>query len=194
MRNAFLIGELVYLRPLERSDVPRLVEMLNDREVTRTLVLFRPLSPLGEERFLERLEERQSDVVLGIVERETDLLVGSTGLEAVDSRSRHAEFGIVIGDKTRWGRGYGTEATRLIVDFGFDTLNLHRIELEVYADNPAGRHVYEKVGFQFEGVRREHTYHAGRYWDVAIMSILRREWDARRTTPPGRTELAPAGG
>ncbi len=178
MRNAFLIGELVYLRPFERSDAPRFVEMLNNREVTRTLLQYRPITLASEERFIERVEASEHDVTLAVAERATDALVGATGLEGMDTRSRHATFGIFIGEPALWGRGYGTEATRLIVGYGFDSLNLHRIELEVYDDNPAGRHIYEKVGVRLEGVRRQHTYHRGRYWDVAVMGILRDEWDA----------------
>ena len=80
-------------------------------------------------------------------------------------------------DKGSWGQGYGTEATRLVVQHAFATLNLNRVWLEVYEYNPRGLRAYEKVGFRKEGVKRQDNYRAGRYWDTIVMAILREEWD-----------------
>src|SRR5262249_50692365 len=105
-----------------------------------------------------------------------DLLIGAAGLHDIDLRNRHAWFGITIGDKSAWGKGHGTEATRLILELAFGTLNLNRVFLHVYEYNERARHVYEQIGFRVEGRLRQDVFHAGRYWDTIVMGILREEW------------------
>ena len=178
MQNPFLIGPTVYLRPLEREDAPTLVTWMNDPEVTRFLRRRGPINRIAEEAFLRRLSESTTDVVLGIVVREADRFIGVTGLHQFETRHRHAMFGITLGDKTAWGKGYGTEATRLMVRHAFETLNLNRVWLQVYEYNPRGVHVYEKVGFKHEGRLRQDTFRDGRYWDTVVMGVLREEWEA----------------
>jgi RimJ/RimL family protein N-acetyltransferase len=180
VRNPFRIGKRVYLRPLEREDAGVLAPWFNDPEVTRTLLAFRPMSVGAEVEFLERLAKDETAVVLGIVLRAGDRLVGTVGLHKIDAGNRNAEFGIAVGDKRAQNKGCGTEATGLIVDYAFDTLNLNRVRLCVYANNPRGLHVYAKVGFVKEGVLRQEAYREGRYWDVIVMGLLRSEWEARR--------------
>jgi RimJ/RimL family protein N-acetyltransferase len=82
----------------------------------------------------------------------------------------------MIAVKDQWNKGFGTEATKLFVAYGFETLNLNRIELRVYEYNARAIRVYEKVGFKHEGSLREDHYRQGRYWNTHVMSILRSEW------------------
>jgi RimJ/RimL family protein N-acetyltransferase len=180
VQNPFLIGTRVYLRPLERSDAPAFVTWLNDPEVTRTLKIFRPLNLATEEEFLGSLYEGEGDVVLGIAVRESDALIGSTGLHRLDARNRHASFGLAIGARDEWGKGYGTEASGLMLAHAFETLNLNRVWLHVYEYNPRAIALYGRVGFKAEGVLRQDRYHAGRYWDTVTMAILRSDWEAGR--------------
>jgi RimJ/RimL family protein N-acetyltransferase len=175
--NPFLIGSKVYLRPLERADAPLLVPWMNDHEVTRNLRRYLPLSLREEEAFIEKLGKDEHGFVVGIASRETDRLLGGTGLHQIDFRNRHAQFGIFIGDNAEWGKGYGTEATWLMVKYAFETLNLNRVWLHVYEDNQRGIRAYEKVGFRQEGVLRQDTFRDGRYWNTIVMAVLRDEWD-----------------
>jgi RimJ/RimL family protein N-acetyltransferase len=94
-------------------------------------------------------------------------------------QQRHlsAEIGIMIGEKSYRDQGYGTETMQLLIDYGFGTLNLHRIWLQVYAKNKRGIRTYEKAGFQYEGKFRDGHYQHGRYYDVHLMSVLRDEWE-----------------
>lgn len=180
MKTAFLIGEKVYLRPLEREDAPLVRDYINDPEVTRNLTIHRPINL---ERQAERLARSCGDeniVFLGIALKENDRLIGATDLTLGAFRDRSASFGISIGAKDEWNKGYGTEATRLMVEYGFLTLNLNRISLTVYEFNPRAVRTYEKVGFQREGVLRQAVYREGRFWDVYTMGILRVDWDAQR--------------
>ena len=108
-------------------------------------------------------------------------LIGNMGFFNIDWIDRSAEFGLLIGDTSIWNQGYGTEATELMLDHGFGTLNFHRIWLLVKATNPGAKRAYEKAGYVLEGTHRESVYQDGKYIDMYTMSILRPEWDARRT-------------
>jgi RimJ/RimL family protein N-acetyltransferase len=178
MRNPFLIGERVYLRPYEIDDAPRAMAWMNDREVTRTLETRGPINLEQEQEFI-RNSIGPTSIALAIVLKDDDRLIGSSGFNTIDHPSRMGTFGIVIGEKELWGQGIGTEVTRLVCHYGFMDLNLNRIELEVFADNIGGIAVYERVGFVREGVRREARVRDGEVIDSLMMSMLRPEWDAR---------------
>jgi RimJ/RimL family protein N-acetyltransferase len=103
-------------------------------------------------------------------------MIGGTGFVNLDSRNRSAEFGIVIGDKSYWDQGYGTEAVCLLVKHGFNTLNLNRVYLRVLENNPRAMRAYEKAGFSHEGRQRQAEYKDGKYLDLLVMSILKDEF------------------
>jgi RimJ/RimL family protein N-acetyltransferase len=176
MQNPFLVGDKIYLRPLEKEDARLCAVWFNDAEVTRTLLTYRPLSVPAEEGFLERISGDENSLALGIVVQETDQLIGVCGLKNIDWRSRHAEFGITIGAKQEWGKGYGAEATKLIVRHSFLTLNLNRVYLHTIATHERALRAYERAGFQREGLARQGLYRDGKYHDLVLMSILREEW------------------
>jgi RimJ/RimL family protein N-acetyltransferase len=175
MKNPFLIGQRVYLRPLERADAPLLQTWINDQDVIRNLLNFRPMNLQGEEEFLDKVTRDPDLLILGIALRSDDRLIGNVVLHRIQSRDRQAGFGILIGEKAEWSRGYGTEATRLIVRYAFNVLNLNRVWLHVLADNQRGQRAYEKVGFKVEGVLRQAGFREGRYMDMITMGILRGE-------------------
>ena len=173
-------GENVRLRAIERDDIPRFLRWMNDREVTQYLLINSPLSKAMEEKWFDR----QVDIpihqgqVLAIEVMAGDIWVhiGNTGLHDVDPVSRNAEFGIVIGEKEYWNRGFGRIATRLMLQHGFDDLNLHRIYLYAFATNPRGVRAYEAARFKHEGILRQAVYKNGTYLDLIAMSILQPEW------------------
>lgn len=181
MQNSFLIGKTIYLRPIDRADAPTIQPWINDPDVRRHLLAYRPMNLQGEEDFIDNLRKSDDSVPLGIVIRESDRFIGTCGLHKIDLKNRQSAFGIVLGVKDEWDHGHGTEATRLIVGYGFDTLNLHRIWLHVAEDNARAIHCYEKVGFQREGTLRQDHFRAGRYWDTIVMGLLQDEW--RGTIP-----------
>jgi diamine N-acetyltransferase len=174
-----IIGERVRLRAIEREDIPTFVRWFNDPEVYRHLVRAQPMSAAQEERWFERFLDRD-DCIFGIealVGGEW-IHIGNTGLEDIDSRNGVAEFGIAIGETAYWSQGYGTEATRLIVGFGFRELRLNRIELRTFAFNKRAIRCYEKVGFTHEGTQRQGIFRDGRHHDVYRMGILAEEFFA----------------
>jgi RimJ/RimL family protein N-acetyltransferase len=178
MKNPYLIGTKVYLRPVEREDVPFILPWMNDPDVTRTLRFYRPMNREAEEAFLDHIYKSETDLVLGITVKQDDRLIGLTGLHQMDFKNRHASFGITIGEKGEWGKGYGTEATALMVRHAFGTLNLNRVWLHVYECNGPAIQIYEKIGFRREGVLRQEHYREGRYWDTISMALLREDWRA----------------
>jgi RimJ/RimL family protein N-acetyltransferase len=97
----------------------------------------------------------------------------------MDWVNRSAEVGIFIGDKPSWNQGYGREAMRLMLKHAFETLNLNRVYLRVFAENARGIKAYEHAGFQHEGCQRQACYQEGHYQDVLMMSVLRQEWDQK---------------
>lgn len=175
MSGPFLLGDRVDLRPLDVTDAPRLVAILNDPAVRRTLATDRPISLAAEQEFITALARSKDQVLLGIAEKPGAQLAGVCGLNHLGDAARQAEFGIFLAAEAA-GKGLGQEATRLIVGYGFDTLNLNRIWLHVFADNARAIHVYEKVGFRTEGVLRQAGFRGGRYLDVVSMALLRAEW------------------
>jgi diamine N-acetyltransferase len=179
-----IYGERIRLRAVEREDVPRFVEWLNDSEVIVGLLINLPMASWDETRWFENLPQRPAEErPLALDAGQPDgswTHIGNVGLHQIEWTNRVAEFGIFIGDKSFWNNGYGTEATRLTLKHGFETLNLNRIYLHVYETNPGAIRAYEKAGFVHEGKLRQSVYRNGRYIDVLLMSILRSEWDAKQ--------------
>ena len=179
MQNPFIVGDGIYLRPLEMEDVDSFVLWLNDEEVRQYLMRISPFNKIREKEFVENLYKDDREIVLGIVLRENDQLIGNIGLHGVSIPYRQAGLGIFIGDKTCWSKRYGTEALNLMLGHGFNQLNLHRVFLTVLSFNARAIRAYEKVGFKREGVFREHMYRNGKYHDVYYMGILEDEWRER---------------
>jgi diamine N-acetyltransferase len=177
-RRPIIRGERVYLRASERSDIPTFVGWFNDADVLRDLAMRSPMSQAAEEQWFDRMLAAQgtTDHHFVICLLADDRPIGTIGLHGVDLTNGTAEFGIAIGEKGEWDKGYGTDATRAICDFGFGELRLERIGLEVYADNARGRRAYEKAGFTLEATLRRAHFARGEHHDVHVMSLLRDEW------------------
>lgn len=177
-RRPIIRGQLVYLRPSERADVPTFVRWLTDTDVLRNLAGRAPMSLAAEEQWFERMLQAQgtTDYHFVICLLADGRPIGTIGLHQLDLVNGTAEFGIAIGEKGEWGKGYGTDATRAICDFGFAELRLERIGLFVYAGNDRGRRAYEKAGFRLEGTLRRAHFARGEYHDVHVMALLRDEW------------------
>jgi RimJ/RimL family protein N-acetyltransferase len=180
MKNPFLIGEKIYLRPLEPSDAAAMVAWTNDSDVTRTLHMYRPMTEENERAFIERVSTSDREIGTAIMTRHGDRFIGTAGLMMIHWRERQACFGISIGDKASWGRGYGTEVTRLLTGYAFETLNLNRVWLHVFDFNTAGIRAYEKVGYRHEGLMRQAAFREGAYHDVHLMAILQEDWPTPR--------------
>jgi diamine N-acetyltransferase len=180
-----IFGERIRFRGVEREDIPTFVKWLNDPEVLQGILLHNPVSQATEENWFEQMVKHPPDEhVYGIEVREVDkgggtetwILIGTYAFNEIDWRTHSAEFGIMIGDKSCWNKGYGTEAVRLLCQHGFKTLNLNRIYLHVFETNLRAIRAYEKAGFVLEGTERQAEFKDGRFIDVLRMSLLRDEF------------------
>jgi len=179
-----IYGKRIRLRAIEREDLPAFVEWLNDPEVIAGLVFHVPMSLEDEGKWFEGLSNRPAEERPLCIEVKTGEgwhMIGDMGLHNIEWTQRAAEMGIMIGDKSYWNQGYGTEAMTLLLKYGFETLNLNRMYLRVYETNLRAIRAYEKAGFVHEGRLRQALYADGKYHDGLVMSVLRSEWDARKT-------------
>ena len=175
--TCFLAGERVALRAPEPEDVALVTKWVNDREVTE--FMFTGQRPMGQPQVLQdlqRLIANSENVVFLIEDRKSEQPIGLAGLYDCQATARKAEFRILIGERSVWNQGCGTEVTELIVFYGFDRLNLNRIWLGITAENGRGIRAYEKAGFRQEGVLRQDIYRNSRYYDTIRMSVLREEY------------------
>src|SRR6266487_3796633 len=155
MQNPFIVGERIYLRPLEPAQDNHLYSTwINDEEIRRYFSIY----PTSDTRGKERLEQLYKDGKHIIYINQT------------------AEFYNIIGDRSVWGKGYGTECTRLMLRYGFMELNLNRIQTLDMEENIAGWRTDEKAGFKYEGTMRESILRFGKYSDMRVYSILRSEY------------------
>jgi diamine N-acetyltransferase len=168
---------LVALGPLSREHIPLYLRWINDFGTTRTLgVPPRPMTLEQETAWYEHAAVDDAWVGFTIYERSSGRAIGNCGLHEVDLANRRTVVGIMIGEPDARGRGYGTEAMRLLVDYAFTALGLHSVMLMVFEYNIAGRRCYEKVGFREIGRRRESRWYNGRFWDEIHMDILTTEF------------------
>jgi RimJ/RimL family protein N-acetyltransferase len=166
-----------------------MAEVLADPEVGRLTGSVHSTAELGRAPDLDLLREwyssrnQQKDRLdLAVVDVASGRCVGETVLNDWDAANSSCNFRILVGAAGR-DRGLGTEATRLTVRYAFEQLGLHRVSLEVFAFNPKGRRVYEKVGFVVEGTRREALRFDGQWVDAVDMSVLEHEWRRHRGRP-----------
>jgi diamine N-acetyltransferase len=169
-------GNLVALGPLRRDLIPTYQRWHNDMANARTFALPLPTTLEQEEALHAELTAARDKVFFTIYERLTWRAVGTTYLTDIDHRHRRAEFGVLIGEATCRGKGYGTETASLMLDVAFTALGLHNVMLTVYAFNLAGRRAYEKAGYREVGRRRQSHWMAGHYWDEIIMDCLATEF------------------
>ena len=182
--TGFAQGSRVFLRPLEREDLnARYLGWLNDPEVTRYMETGAfPTTARDLEKFYDEVTGSRNQIILAVADKKSGQHVGNVKLGPIHWIHRCATFGIMIGDKRFWGRGVGLEATRLMVEFGFERLNLRRIDLGVLAEHDAAVRCYEKAGFKVEGRMRESVFQDGKYGDRLWMGLLRSEYKSLKAT------------
>ncbi len=179
-----LQGKKVLLRALRRDDLNAICRFNNDVEVE--------LAGGGDPPMPQSLERLQAEFDSRVASGGRDdagfaieadgKCIGQCGLHGFDAAAHICELGITIGDKEYWGRGYGTDAVRLLLDYAFRLRHVHKVYLTVNGNNERAQRAYAKCGFVEEGRLRQHAWHNGHYIDLVYMGILREEWAAGKTT------------
>ncbi|OUS69948.1 hypothetical protein B1748_29895 [Paenibacillus sp. MY03] len=165
-------GERIILRALNQSDSILLLHWVNNprlKELTGTVY---PVSELEHKQWFEKKIVDQFSKIFGIEDTESKKLIGIIGLKQIDFINRNAELYIYIGEEDLWGQGLGTESVKLMVEFAFKEMNLHRIQLFAFSYNTRAIRSYEKAGFIVEGILKESVFRAGAYHDRVLMGII----------------------
>jgi RimJ/RimL family protein N-acetyltransferase len=174
MFGPILSDSLVTLAPIAPSHLENYCRWFADPDVIRYMKIQAPPTLADEQAWFERTAHSDRDVLWGLfVEGEH---IGSTGIHRIDWRNRHAHTGIVIGERTWWGRGIATRSHALRTRYAFEQLNLEKLVTTVIEGNTASRRALERAGYLTVGVLRHHEYRHGQWHDTWIGELLRDNW------------------
>ena len=177
--STLLRGSRVRLAALTQNDLPTVAQWHQNSEFLRLFDAL-PAYPKTETVLAEWLDaaDKATDAFLfAIRSLDTDEPIGYVELDGILWTHRVGGVSIAIGEVKRWGKSYGYEAMQLTLRFAFDELNLHRVQLTVFSYNERAIALYEKLGFQREGVHREHLQRDGKRYDMYLYGLLRSEWE-----------------
>lgn len=172
----------IYLRPVTVEDAPIFLKSTTNQEIMRMTGTKQTFTLEQIEKFLQDIQNDETREDYAICLNETDVMVGELSILDIDLDNKLAGFRISMNDSKYLGKGLGTEAVRLIIDHVFVTLDLNRLQLEVFSHNPRGIRAYEKAGFIQEGVLREALLFDGIYSDEIIMAIIKRDYEKMKIT------------
>jgi RimJ/RimL family protein N-acetyltransferase len=173
-------GEKVVLRPMVLADAPHSLRWVNDQETSKLVNAGRKKLTLKEEiKWINDVRKNKKTKLQLAIETRDGVHIGNTGFEIIPQH-KNATWGILIGDKRYWGKGYGTEVLGLILRYGFTEMKLNRIQLNVYEYNARAIALYGRAGFVKEGVRRKAIFYKGKFYDEIVMGMLRSEWENSR--------------
>jgi RimJ/RimL family protein N-acetyltransferase len=172
-----LIGHLVELSEIKESELKLFVRWFKDKIVMKHIYNdYSGITLESEKRWYKQHKKSPRGVVFGIRIRKGRKLIGSISLKNIDRVNNNAEYGIIIGDKKSWNKGYGTEASKLLLNFGFGTMNLESIYLKCNEHNHGAIKAYKKAGFKKQGILRNNRYYNKEYSDSIVMDILKKEF------------------
>ncbi len=178
MKYAFLIGNTVYLRAIEKEDLQLLKKWICDEKVTHYLETGArpPSTELLNEEYEQGLKT-QKDVSFLLISKKKDIPIGWGGLYNIDWIKRSSELRFFIGETKFWKMTAALESEKLLLQYAFEKLNLHKVIGGANVENKGSWKVMERVGFVKEGVFRDAVYRNGKYYDAYMYSILRSEYD-----------------
>ena len=172
-----LKSQQIYLRPLQEADAQSFLDNTNDEEIR---YMTGTKSTFTLEQIQQHIRNCKNDSTrydFAICLNDNDLLIGELSISEIDHENSKAGFRISMFGTELTGKGYGSEATKLVLQFVFEKLNLNRLQLEVFSHNKRGIRAYEKTGFKKEGVLRDSLYYNGEFSDEIIMSFLKKEYE-----------------
>ncbi len=172
-------GEKVRLRAYRREDLPLAQQYLNNYEVRKYLApdIPYPYTLEDETKWYESQSATRETYSFAIETLDEERYIGGCGINRVDWKNRVAEVGIFIGDPHFWGKGYGTDAMRVMIYFAFHEMNMNNVSLTTYSFNQRAIKSYEKCGLKREGVLRQEIFRNGAYHDKIVMGLLQEEYE-----------------
>lgn len=171
-----LVGRRICLRALRKRDLVYLPKWLEDTEIRGLIGEVAPMSEADSEKFFQEVRTNRKRAWFMVVVKENDKVIGEAGLLRMDPTWRTTDISIIIWQREEWGKGYGSEAILLLLDYAFGHLNFHRAAIGVVSFNERALRFWEKLGFRTEGVQRDGYYYDGKYHDFVMMSILEDEF------------------
>lgn len=165
----------IYLRPITEEDTEKIVTWRNNPEIKKFFISQADFTTEGHLRWLHQVVEPGHACQLIICDKANDMPLGSVYIRDIDHEQHKGEYGIFIGEEAARGRGIGTQAARLAIEYGFHKLGLHRIYLRALAGNDRAIRSYEKAGFKQEGYLKDDAYINGKYVDIVWMAIVNEE-------------------
>ena len=172
-------GDLVKLRSYKEEDIVKAHEFLNDEEVKKFISVDAafPMTIWEEEAWIKtRKSNANLTYDFAIEDLKTNKYIGGCSINSTNIKNRNCVIGIMIGDKEYWGKGYGTDALKILIKFIFEELNLDKIKLSVFSFNERARACYKKIGFKEEGILKKEIYRNGKYHDDILMAIFKDEY------------------
>lgn len=177
LEKPILQGDTIFLRPLGPDDAETIFASLSDEESMRLTGTQQSFTLEQVQAFYAKVPDADDRIDYAIVLKDgSDLMVGEVVFNDIDFDNKSANFRIALANQKYFGKGYGSQATKLIIKHGFEVLDLHRIELEVFDFNPRAIHVYKKVGFVQEGVKRDVLLWEGKFQSAIVMSMLKSDY------------------
>lgn len=168
-------GDKVCLRAYREDDIDKATSFVNDKELKKFLVTTIPFPTTmwEEESWIKsQISNNNGTYNFAIEDIENNKYIGGCGIQQVDWLNRVATVGIMIGYKDYWGKGYGTDAMKVLIKFLFDDMNINKIRLSTFSFNERAINSYKKCGFEIEGILKEEIFKDGKYYDKIIMSIF----------------------
>ncbi|MCT8976230.1 GNAT family N-acetyltransferase [Clostridium sp. CX1] len=178
------IGKKVRLREYRKEDIPLRVTYINDPEIIKSLTpdIPYPMTLHEEEKWFQSVTALNDTYKFAIETLNDSKFIGGCSINSVDWKNSVATVGIFIGNRQYRGKGYGTDAMRVLTDFVFMQMNINKIRLIVYSYNESAIRCYEKCGYKVEGVLKQEIYKDGKYYDKISMGLLKAEYLSLKTT------------
>lgn len=176
LTSTFLIGQRVVLRPPNETDIPLFIKWFNNPNVRRFITISFPVFFEDEKEWIEKIRKGKEENCVFVIEMKSGKPIGTMGIHGINWIDRTATTGAVIGEKTYWGKGYGSEAKMLVLEYAFNTLNLRKITSRVIAFNKRSLAYSLKCGYKVEGRKKAQFFRHGRYWDEILMAIFAKDW------------------
>jgi len=177
----FLESERTKLRTVRKDDLNVLAELMSDREIASLCGEVYPVTEKSLDEFYQKCQTTQDRIWFVVIDRKTDTIIGETGFLRIFMPWRTADYSLIIWNRAHWNKGYGKEIASLMLDYGFNDLNFHRLAIGVVANNKRAVRFWKSIGFVEEGKQIDGYYTKGEYSDFVMMSLL--EQNFRKRTP-----------